>query len=299
MRSQNRVHDRDSFFKYVSAATALLILQRCTLRWSSPILFNDPFDVPRELSFGISSADIVRACSRRMASLIEEPPEDTSDLEPKVRLIVETVKRGITSELRAQLLAGLEDLSETHRPPGESMEEFRKMWRELLPNFRILCLTESPAHAAMWYHYADRYTGVVIELRCDDDLDSAWLAARPVSYAIGKPAVYTADGWAKYLTTDKMLALERMLHDATFTKSPDWSYEREWRITSFKGPRDTGPFTDYRLNPSEVAAVYLGPTTAPADKVALIAIAALYPGVRLFDVSIGMNREFAFIQVGG
>lgn len=234
-----------------------------------------------------------------MASLIEQPPEDTSDLEPKVRLIVETVKRGITDDLRAELLAGLADSGETHRPTGASMEAFREMWRRLLPDFRILCLTESPVHAAMWYHYADQYKGVVVELRCDDNLDSAWLAAKPVSYPSTKPAIYTADGWAELLTTEQTIAMNRLLHSATFTKAPDWSYENEWRITSFGRPSDTGPFTDYRFNPLEIAAVYFGPYISTTDRVAISMLADQYPAIRLVDVAIGMNREFHFSPTGG
>lgn len=283
----------------MSAATARCVLQNNTLRWSSPILFNDPFDVPRELSFGLSSEDIVRALARRMTSLIERPPEDTSDLEPKVRLIIETVKNGITDDLRTELLTGLAESGEIHRPAGASMEAFREMWRRLLPDFRILCLTEGPAHAAMWYHYADQYKGVAIELRCEDSLDSAWLVAKPVSYPSTKPAVYTADGWAELLTTERQTAMDRLFHTATYTKAPDWSYEQEWRITSFRRPSDTGPFTDYRFNPLELATVYFGPYISTTDRTAISMLAQQYPAIRMIDVSIGMNREFNFVQTGG
>jgi hypothetical protein len=255
MRSPNRTHNRESFFKYMSVSTAAIVLERRTLRWSSPLLFNDPFDVPRELSFGITPEDIVRALSRRMSDLVEQPPEDTSTLEPKVRLIVDTVKKGISADLKAQLLAGLADTAETLRPTGQSMEDLRQMWRDWLPQFRILCLTESPAHAAMWYHYADQYRGVVLELRCDDELDSVWLCAKPVTYPTRKPPVYTADGWAELLTMPRPLAIETLLAVATYTKAPDWSYENEWRITSFSRPPETGLFTDYRLNARELAGV--------------------------------------------
>ena len=122
MRSPNRKHDRKSFFKYMSAATARAVLTNHTLRWSSPVLFNDPFDVPRELSFGLTPADIVQALSARMAELIENPPEDTFELAPGVRLIVDTVKRGISPQLRAELLDGLKETAASHRPAGESME---------------------------------------------------------------------------------------------------------------------------------------------------------------------------------
>lgn len=296
MRSPNRTHERETFCKYMSTSTAQAVLRHGTLRWSSPTLFNDPFDVPRELSFGISPEEIVRALARRMTALIVEPPEDTSDLEPKVRLIVETVKRGVSTELRAELLAGLDESAETHRPTGESMEALRQMWRSWLPDFRILCLTESPAHAAMWYHYADKYCGVVIELRCDDALDSAWLAARPVTYPPQKPAVYTADGWAELLTSSHGIALNRLLDTATYTKAPDWSYEHEWRITSFKRPSDTGPFTDYRFSPPELSTIYFGPNVSPEDRATISALSRHYTDVRLVNVSIGMNREFAFAR---
>jgi len=299
MRSLNRTHNRESFFKYMSAPTAAVVMERRTLRWSSPLLFNDPFDVPRELSFGIRPEDIVRALSRRISNLIEQPPEDTSRLEPKVRLIVETVKKGISADSKAQLLADLSNSAETLRPTGQSMEECRQMWRDLLPQFRILCLTESPSHAAMWYHYADQYRGVVLELRCDDELDSAWRIAKPVTYPTSMPAVYTADGWAEILTTIKNLALEELLVVATYTKAPDWSYEKEWRITSFSRPPESGLFTDYRLNPQELAGIYLGPNISTPDRERILALAAQYPAVAIQQVSIGMTREFHFSSVGG
>src|SRR5579863_4707262 len=100
-RSPNRLHDRTSFFKYMPAQTARLVVENTTLRWGSPSPFNDPFDVPRELLFGITSAEIVEALGRRFASLIGHPPVDTSDLGPELRLIVDTVKHGIFQEQRS------------------------------------------------------------------------------------------------------------------------------------------------------------------------------------------------------
>lgn len=299
MNSKNRTHDRQSFFKYMSSGTAKKVLDNRTLRWSSPVLFNDPFDVPREMSFGLTPADVVQALSRRMVELIENPPEDTSQLEPKVRLIVDRVKKGIRPEVRTELLEGLKETAASHRPTGESMDALRAMWRTFIPEFRILCLTESPAHVAMWYHYADKYRGVVVEFRCDDELDSPWLVAKPVEYPNSKPDVYTAEGWAKLLTMPQKLAIRTMLDVSTFTKSPDWSYEREWRITSFKHATDTGPFTDYKFHEKELAAVYLGPTISASDRELVIALAARFPAALMWNVAIGMSRELQFKQSDG
>lgn len=220
MGSQTRLHDRQSFFKYMSANTARIVLTNRSLRWSSPILFNDPFDVPRELSFGIEPDEVVRASAQKIAQLIEGPPEDTSQFGYKLSLVVDAAKRGISEGLKAELLSGLEQVVASHHPTGESMNELRELWRTWLPNHRILCLTESPAHAAMWYHYANKYNGVVLEFKCIDELDSAWLAARPVTYPATKPAIYTASGWAELLCLKQDVAFKAMFDAATYTKSP-------------------------------------------------------------------------------
>ena len=231
MRNPNRQHDRKSFFKYVSPGTAKAILENSTLRWSSPILFNDPFDVPREMSFGITPENIMHALSLRMTELIESPPNDTSNLNPGVRLIMETVKKGIPEELKNELIEGIKDVANEHQPRRDSLDELRAMWRAFIPDFRILCLVESPTHAAMWSHYAEQYRGAVLEFRCVDELDSAWLTAKPVRYPKSKPDVYTASGWANILTMPNEKAIRNIIDIATYTKSQDWRYDKECIIT--------------------------------------------------------------------
>ncbi len=278
----------------MSADIARKVLANRTLRWSSPLLFNDPFDVPRELSFGITPEELVRASGRRMAQLIESPPDDTRKYQPKLKMILEAIKRGISLDVKEKLLAGVEEVVASNRPTSSNMDALRELWRSWLPDHRILCLTESPSHAAMWYHYADEYRGVVLEFRCVDDLDSPWLGARPVTYPLSKPAVYTSDGWAELLCLQPEAAIEAMLDAATYTKAPDWSYEAEWRISSFKRAGETGLFTNYQFSREELAGVYFGPMISADDRLALRIAAGAYPLARLRDIAIGMSREFTF-----
>ena len=149
----------------------------------------------------------------------------------------------------------------------------------------------------MWYHYAGSYTGAVLELACDDDLDSAWLAAQPVAYPEAKPQVYTADGWADLFSQKFEVAIEQVFHLSTFTKAPDWAYEREWRAVTYKRPTDTGHFTDYPFNTREVVTVFLGPLMSADDKAKLTTMAALYPHAKFVEVSFGLSREFLFNEL--
>lgn len=299
MRSPYRTHDRECFFKYMPASTAALVLTNRTLRWSSPLLFNDPFDVPRELSFGMAVDDLLQASANRIAQLIEEPPVDRSHFSPVVHLILDMVEASCTTTARAQLAQQLREAEGLQKPSGESLEALREIWRQSLPKFRILCLTESPSHAAMWHHYADQYRGVVLEMKCDDELCSAWLGAKPVTYPREKPLVYTSDGWADLLTLRQEIAIERMLDVAIHTKSPDWSYEAEWRLMSIKREGESGLFGDYGFHSQEISGIYLGPRISENDRAVIAEICSAYPNAKIWNVSIGMSREFHFSAAGG
>jgi hypothetical protein len=51
----------------MSAATARIVLADRKLRWSSPILFNDPFDVPREMYI---SNELSVECGKKIVRIL-------------------------------------------------------------------------------------------------------------------------------------------------------------------------------------------------------------------------------------
>ncbi len=285
-----------SFTKYMSASTGRQVLMNSTLRWSSPVLFNDPFDVPKEIAYGITPADIYKALGEKMYSLIENPPNDTAHLKPEIRKIIESV-RGKTIEVRKRFIEESKKDPDPYQPDNTLLQEFQDLWRRLLPDFRILCLTESHTHTAMWMHYADKYSGLALVFDCSEKLDSAWREARPVSYGTETMSLFTAEGWAEIFTLPDDIARKRILELATYTKSSDWSYEKEWRITSYKRPNDTGPYTDYRFDPKELSHIYLGPLIETADVDHIKTLATKYPNAHLTQVKIGMGNEFVFNEL--
>ena len=42
--------DREFFYTYASSDNAKAILRNCSVRWSSPLLFNDPFETQFDLN---------------------------------------------------------------------------------------------------------------------------------------------------------------------------------------------------------------------------------------------------------
>ena len=90
-----------ALFKYVSLNTAILVLKGGgEIRCSSPLLFNDPFDVPGELSFGVTPESISQALSERVMNLFKSPPEDASRLNKQLETSVNAIKLGLPKSLR-------------------------------------------------------------------------------------------------------------------------------------------------------------------------------------------------------
>jgi hypothetical protein len=260
-------------------------------------LFKDPFDVPRELAFGLSYEAMGRAVNEKIVALLEHPPEDLSGLNATVSLMVQLASRVPLPEKRREFIAAMRDREQEQRYTGTGMEGIRALWRSTIPDLRILCLTEEPTHSAMWLHYADGYKGVVLEFKCDDDLDSASLAARQIKYGPNTADLFTAEGWAELIVMPPEAALKALFDIATLTKSPDWSYEREWRIATPKRPDDRDLFSDYPFDARELLKIYLGPLMDPICRESIFKAAAKYPNARLLDVAIGLNGTFSISEV--
>lgn len=295
-RSPTRAHERTAFFKYMPAATARVVLSSATLRWSSPLRFNDVFDTPREMALGIEASDVSAALETRLKQLVLSPPTDTSGLNPKVRVLVEAARRA-PPETRPEFAHAITQGFAGQQPADASLDELRALWRGFIPDFRILCLTEDHASASMWDRYADALRGAVLEFACMDELDSPWLAARPVTYDTRPEDMFTARELADIILMPLPQTQNALLERATFRKSPDWSNEREWRVVSSKRASGVGEFTDFPFNPEELASIYLGPKMSAEDRAALIAAARAFPRVRVVQVEIGKGPGFRFAEV--
>lgn len=78
----------------------------------------------------------------------------------------------------------------------------------------VLCLTTQKNNLLMWAHYAANHSGVCIGF---DSEHAPFSEAKPVEYSEQRPAISSE-------TAD-----DHLVRAALMTKSPHWSYEKEWR----------------------------------------------------------------------
>ncbi len=264
-RSSNRAHDRECFYKYTSVDVARLILSQRKLRWSSPRCFNDPFDVPRTLVLGFDEDDLHRAVTEEVARLIEvgtELPEAQHSLCGQLLQVTGQLDAESRQALAEDLRASLRDGSLQREATFDRLSAF---WESLLPRFRILCLSELKDSTSMWAHYSTKHRGAVIELACKDELDSAWLAARPVAYMDTPPTLATLDAWVRAVTGQGSLSYDDLFEEYEYAKSTAWAYEKEWRVVTFARPGEDGLYMDRSIHPQEINAVYLGHQMSDSD----------------------------------
>jgi len=264
-----------TYFKYVTAEVAQLALANQTLRWSSPLSFNDIFDVPREFDLGFDIEELNEPVANELRRLLSSMQAPSLSANCPTALLVNllrslrgngiaAIRNAILSEVPHLVEEGIQAVREG------SYQELRNRWSALMPTLRILCLSSVHDDPLMWAHYAASHKGALLELQCLDD--SAWLLAQPVTYQAAPPTWASIDEWAKIVTGQQTLTYESAFRKYTCTKGPEWAYEREWRVVTLARQGEKGVFSDYQFDPRELRSVYLGCDISEKDKAAITSL---------------------------
>lgn len=183
---------------------SLSVIRNSTLKYSSALDFNDPFDC--------SPAICESSVDRHLKSTTEMMNEiaQRTVKSPAKRL---EFKRRQKLDARKYLASGVN-------------------LKSVLRRIGVVCLSTTPKNILMWSHYAKYHQGFVcefkIEICVEEDLfaSAIKLIPFPVDYK-GERPVYV------YGETNEIEALRRFL----LVKYDVWSYEREYRVLDFeRGP---------------------------------------------------------------
>ena len=256
-----RMPGKRSFFKYTTPETALAILEHKTVKYSSPICFNDPFDVQSGLHFDFDLKSLPVHFLDRLFELItsdKEPSLDATVVWGKLILLARQKygERGFDRErLRLRLSESLHTVAESI---AQWQVEYQQKWTDLLPKMRVFCVTEEWDNLLMWAHYAGDHTGVVFEFLSLPDEDNPLSVARKVEYVKGPPSFLTRDEWIDDILGVRQIDLIDFSKRYAFTKSSHWQYEKEWRAWYPDHAPSSEPHAFVPINPHELKALYIG-----------------------------------------
>lgn len=256
-------HDRKNFYKYMSAETAKIVLQTGKLRWSSPVLFNDPFDVQFDLHIEYDRESVVTKVLQIIIDGYEgRVPIAAGNLLGDLLAIMRDRLPGKFSgaELRENLTPAIyQGMQKEEARLPKTHEEIRTT----IADFKLLCFTEVFDNILMWSHYSNEHTGVVLEFSCIEKFDSVWGVAKPVKYMDRMPLLFDEERFVGLMPGREAIGEERIFENAVFVKAIDWAYEREWRIAG--GTDKTQNTEDISFYAEEITAVYLGCRTGQQD----------------------------------
>jgi len=289
-----------SLFKYMTARVAKIVLVNKELRWSSPVLFNDPFDVQRDFDFGFDLDQLKESLLSELRRLVSA--ENIPDLsrKPRVAYMVNRLRKPDYAGISNTILQGLPQLiDEGIQDARRSYEQIKNQWSEFIPDFRIFCLSEIHDNPVMWSHYSDSHRGVVLELEGIDALHSVWLGAEPVTYQSSPPMLATIPECVKSMTGQQCIDPLSLLPKYACTKTPEWAHEKEWRVISFNRQGETGHYTDRPFNPRELRSVYLGCDIADDDANDFISLLKYdFAHVKVYRVKkLERKRKLSFTRI--
>jgi hypothetical protein len=256
------------FFKYYTADVAKIVLASTRVRWSSPALFNDPFDCYFSLEPKFDLAACKDEHRDRFLDVIfqEQEPAFVSGnpLVPEIRKLREMARWKSRNEMAKIfdvvypfLVEGIEALS----------REERKVWERQSRNYRLFCVCEINDNLLLWSHYTACHTGVAFQFECIEELDVPLLAALPVRYADDAPGIADKDECIGFsLGVRGMEPASNLWKRLVTTKARCWEHEKEWRVIATSGAHDNTGYEDWKFIPREISKVFLGCRIRGEDK---------------------------------
>ncbi|NQU80366.1 MAG: DUF2971 domain-containing protein [Bacteroidetes bacterium] len=257
MVNKNRRHDRRYFYKYVTASTAKKILATGSLRWRSPVLFNDPFDVVRIIRVDFSYSELQKAIIELAYAICDDKQEVQRYSGESFRnlcFLAKNIPNEDRLKIKRQLSEGIIGMEFSEL---ESTKEMQAIWDRFIRQSRIFCMTEDYCNDTMWAHYADNHKGAVLELECLDLYDSPLLVAEKVVYSNENISVGTVENWMNIITGKTVFDYKTFFSPLERLKKENWNYEKEWRVISID-LKSVDLFEDVKVHPLTFSRVFLG-----------------------------------------
>jgi len=277
------------FYKYATPETALAILESRAVRYSSPLSFNDPFDVQSGLHFDFPLEELHEKVIAKLGELAASPDRPTVDeTDPMGQMVLLCHQHYGThgfpfDRWREKTAPSFSHLVDEIRTTQQKLQQH---WLNLLPGMRVFCVSEERDNLLMWAHYAKDHTGAVFEFWSLPENDNPLSVAGKVEYVTSPPPFFTESEWLANLLTQQRFDIQALSRRYVYFKSADWFYEHEWRVWYPLIPAPSACYVDMPIQPKEFAALYFGCRAKEAfvSKATHLAREA-FPHLRVFRAS--------------
>lgn len=156
-----QVNDGSFFYKYMSACTAKVVLSTSSLKWSSPLEFNDPFDHPTGGSFSFSKDEFIAKFDSAINRLVyDEINISLSNDRPLGKVIISMRQNKKKEEIDSFI-----ERCKTNFRIDEYRKKYNDMAESCVKKQRVFCVSKRKDNIVMWSHYASSHGGAVLTLQ--------------------------------------------------------------------------------------------------------------------------------------
>lgn len=263
----------EHLYKYFDFEGTYETLKKSEVRLTRPEKFNDPFDAQPFKIFTLSIEDF-RAYVLKTAEKVFNNNCD----------VRKNWGRNFNEDEFRGMLESNTDIEKIYVSLLEQAATLKTAFEECL----ISSFTEASASLLMWAHYAKSHTGAMLCFRRDSAKIGLLAKARKVKYCTSLPYFASVEEWTRLFDDPRTSTdiRDNILNILT-SKSPEWEYEKEWRI--FKAPEDIYAhkgfeYGSFPFDPDELVSVSLGMKMKEEDKRKILAICKYkYPNVDVFQ----------------
>lgn len=265
-----------------------------TVRCSSPLLFNDPFDTQLKYNLGFGYSDLIPDLHSKISKYVWEDNEIKLDTEaaayPLIMFLRDLRNKGQTKNFMKILDDKLNDQDNEFNAMIKSMQKYVENY---LSTFKVFCLAEEFDNLLMWSHYAQHHTGVVLRFSCKKVPDTFLLTAKPINYQAEMPIFASLNEFVDDLIGLKRIDKEKKFEEYIYTKSSHWSYEKEWRVWIPREEYNNVQFVDLEILPDEIDGIIFGCRTKAEDKTEILELATKNQ-FNLFEVLQAKKNDHRF-----
>jgi len=213
---------------------------------SSPFDFNDPFDCRPRVVVGRTKQELRDAKKVIEGILHKRTNFDRNSRRAEAGRLIKKIQKS---------------------------ENLTDAYKSLLSRAGVYCLSAKKDNLLMWAHYSDKHKVYCLEFSTEPK-GSFFSGAKELGYERNYPVV-------KMFTADK----HDWGNESFLTKSTDWAYEEEWRLTSKEPGHIDFP-------PEALLGVILGCRMSDTERQQILAWnATRHPPVKIYQ-TIMHEREF-------
>lgn len=238
-----------SYYKYTTLNTTKLIIENKSIRWSSPLKFNDI----EECQFVPYTKESYEEAIKKYLEIITKIAKgvktdyDYRKFKPVTQMLIGMIQLSINQGTYDSSSFADLSLNTVSNPEADYRDYINK---GLIRIFRILCVTNKYDNKLMWAHYGDQHYGCVIEF-------SELYLNKPFNLKEGY-VKYHENLSPKTNSLDLLLYGETqeirnvMIQDVIFSKRSEWKYEEEYRLMFSENFGEIKAETDFQTKKTTI-----------------------------------------------